>query len=121
MAHVKVWSSSGLLVKSDYRHVRQLTCSFLIAEPSLLKCSSFAAFTLKSHFLWGLILRGSETSEGETRERCFLGAASATPAGAGLMPQVEAVPNAEAMDWWDYCKKFEGLHQHSAIRDRDER
>ena len=115
MAHVKVWSSSGLLVKSDYRHVRQLTCSFLIAEPSLLKCSSFAAFTLKLHFLWGLTLRGSETSEGETRERCFLGAASATPAGAGLTPQVEAVPNAEAMDWWDYCKKFEGLHQHSAI------
>jgi len=49
-------------------------------------------------------LRGSETSEGETRERCILGAASATPVGAGLMPQVEAVPvpNAEAMDWWDY-------------------
>ena len=73
MAHVKVWSSSGLLVKSDYMFVRQLACSFLIAEPSLLKCSSFAAFTLKLHFLWGLTLRGSETSEVETRERCFLG------------------------------------------------
>jgi len=31
-----------------------------------------------------------------------MGAASATPAGACLMPQVEAVPNAEAMDWSDY-------------------
>ena len=54
----------------------KLTWSFLIAEPSLLKYSSLAAFTLKSVLLW---------------RRTFF------PVGAAIRPTVEVAPNVEAM------------------------
>ena len=84
-------SSRGRCLKSD--DVRQLTWSFLIAEPSLLKWSSFAAFTVKRHFLWGLIFicRGRETTGGE-RRRVWL---VAKAAGAGLLRR--HVPNGDAI------------------------
>jgi hypothetical protein len=68
-----------------------------MAEPSLLKWSSFAALTVKRHLLlWGLvcILRGMETSAGggERRERCLL---VAKAAGAGLLRP--HVPNGDAI------------------------
>ena len=84
-------SSRGRCLKSD--DARQLTWSFLIAEPSLLKWSSFAAFTVKRHFLWGLIFicRGRETTGGERRRVLLV----AKAAGAGLLRR--HVPNGDAI------------------------
>ena len=58
-----------------------------------MKWSSFAAFTVKRHFLWGLIFicRGRETTGGERRRVLLV----AKAAGAGLLRR--HVPNGDAI------------------------